>query len=324
MNAINAKLAGWPRERDAVLPTPVHELPSLSALSNVRVFCKRDDLTGFGFGGNKARKLDFLIADALRAPCDTLVATGANQSNFCRMAAAYGCAHGLDVHLVLGGRKPRVPTGNLRLDHLLGARCHHVDSADWADWEAAAESLELALKQQGRTVYRMPVGGSTAVGALGYVEAMAEIMDDEKRLGVTFDTVAFATSSAGTQAGLVVGQALANWPGRVLGFSVSKNSLQQQEDVFRLAQETASLLGVAVDRRRVCVDDSQLGRGYAQPTPECEEAVRFFARHCGVFLDSVYSGKAAAGLLDHLRRGQFAAGRSILFLHTGGNVELLA
>lgn len=324
MNAIEMKLTGIERQRHAILPTPVHELSALAHRSDCRVFCKRDDLTGVGFGGNKARKLDFLIADALRSHCDTLLAVGANQSNFCRMVAAYGSVHEMAVHLVLGGRKPDIPTGNLRLDHLLGAECHHVDSEEWEEWEARAAALEITLKQAGRTVYRMPVGGSTTIGALGYVAAMAEILDDEQRLGVPFDAIVLASSSAGTQAGLVVGQSIAHWPGQVLGFSVAKDQERQRREVFALAQETAGRLGTVIDRSTIWVDDTCLGDGYAQPTQACEDAVRFFARKCGIFLDYVYTGKAAAGLLASLQAGRFAPGSAILFLHTGGNVELLA
>ena len=324
MNPIDIKLAGIARQRCAVLPTPVHELPALSRLTGCRVFCKRDDLTGFGFGGNKARKLDFLIAEALHARCDTLVAVGANQSNFCRMVAAYGSTHALDVQLVLGGAKPDVPTGNLRLDHLLGATCHHVASADWAAWEAAAAAVAAGLQRQGRTVYRMPIGGSTVVGSLGYVAALSEILADEQRLGLHFDAIVFSSSSAGTQAGLVVGKALANWPGQVLGFSVAKPQAQQRQDVLALARQTAERLGTAIDPNSICVDDAYLGAGYAQRTPAGDAAVEFFARQCGIFLDYVYTGKAAAGLLDYLRTGRFAPGRTILFLHTGGNIELFA
>ena len=324
MDRIDVKLAGIARQKCAVLPTPAHELPALSQLSGCRVFCKRDDLTGFGFGGNKARKLDFLIAEAILAQSDTLVAVGANQSNFCRMVAAYGSAQDMAVHLVLGGEKPDIPKGNLWLDHLLGATCHHVDSADWNEWEAAAAAVADDLRRSGRTVYRMPIGGSTVIGSLGYVAGMSEIMDDEQRLNLHFDTIVFASSSAGTQAGLVVGQALAEWPGQVLGFSVAKQQAHQQQDVFALAKQTASRLGTSIDRNNICVDDTYLGEGYAQRTKACEEAVEFFARKCGIFLDYVYTGKAAAGLLDYLRTGRFAPGSTILFLHTGGNIELFA
>lgn len=324
MDAIDTRLSGIPRQRRALVPTPVHELDGHPGAGTCRVFCKRDDLTGFGFGGNKARKLDFLIEDALLGGCDTLLAVGANQSNFCRMVAAYGSANGLEVHLVLGGARPADPTGNLRLDLLLGAECHHVESADWDAWEAEAAALERDLRGRGRAVYRMPVGGSTPVGALGYVAAMSEILDDGQRLGVRFDTIVFASSSAGTQAGLVVGKALARWPGQVLGISTAKSRERQERDVLDLAQAAAARLGAAVDRRDVLVDDSFLGAGYAQATGPCEEAVRWFARSHGIFLDHVYTGKAAAALLDGLRSGRFPPGSRVLFLHTGGNVELFA
>lgn len=322
MDLIDKKLIGIERQRHAVLPTPMHELPELSRISDYRVFCKRDDLTGFGFGGNKARKLDFLISDALSSQCDTLVTVGANQSNFCRMVAAYGSAHEMDVHLVLGGKKPDIPTGNLRLDHMLGAECHHVDSPDWDEWEARAIVLETELRKAGRKVYRMPIGGSTEIGALGYVAAMSEILDDEKHLDLNFSAVVFASSSGGTQAGLVVGKAIAGWPGQIIGFSVARESKLLRQDVFVLAEKTARRLGVTIDRRDISVDDSYLGDSYARKTEECRSAVDFFARRCGIFLDYVYSGKAAAGLLDYLKRGRFTPGSSILFLHTGGNIEL--
>jgi len=324
MDLIERKLAGIERKRHAILPTPVHELSALSGLSDCRVFCKRDDLTGFGFGGNKARKLDFLISDALSAQCDTLIAVGANQSNFCRMVAAYGSVNALAVHLVLGGKKPEIPTGNLRLDHMLGARCHHVDSSDWDEWESRAVALEAKLRKEERKVYRMPIGGSTDIGALGYVAAMSEILDDEKRLGLHFSSIVFASSSAGTQAGLVVGKSIANWPGQVLGFSVAKESRLLRKDVFTLAEKTARRLGTTIDRRSVCVDDSYLGDSYAGGTEECRDAVEFFAIKCGIFLDYVYTGKAAAGVLDYLKTGRFPSGSSILFIHTGGNIELFA
>lgn len=322
MGDIREKLEGFARLRHSLLPTAVHKLEFLSEEYGVNVYCKRDDLTGFGFGGNKTRKLDFLVADALEQGCDTLIAIGANQSNFCRMAAAYGVASSLEVHLVLGGKQPENPTGNLRLDHLLGVACHHVDSADWDQWAHEAERLEKALTSQGKRVYRMPVGGSTARGALGYVEAFAEILADQTRLGVEFDAIIHASSSAGTQAGLVVGQALADWPGQVVGISVAKPQAEQQQDVLDLAWATAAELGASVEASTVIVDDSYLGSAYAARTPGCEEAVALFAQQAGIFLDYVYSGKAAAALIGYLRQGRFDSGANVLFVHTGGNIEL--
>lgn len=322
VTVIKEKLGGFGRLGHSLVPTPVHRLDFLSDEFGVNVLCKRDDLTGFGFGGNKTRKLDFLIAEALAAECDTLIAIGANQSNFCRMATAYGVAAGLEVHLVLGGTRPENPTGNLRLDHILDARCHHVDSADWDRWVQEAEQLEAQLTARGKKVYRMPVGGSTARGTLGYVDAFAEILADQQRLGMEFDAIFHASSSAGTQAGLVVGQAIAQWPGRIIGVSVAKPAAEQQKDVLALAQETAATLDVTVVAEQVIVDDDYLGDCYAARTPACAEAVTLFARRAGIFLDYVYSGKAAAALLGYLRQGRFDRSANLLFLHTGGNIEL--
>ncbi|UCD53502.1 MAG: D-cysteine desulfhydrase family protein [Phycisphaerales bacterium] len=322
MGDIQERLSGFPRLRRSLLPTPVQRLDFLADEYGAEVYCKRDDLTGFGFGGNKTRKLDFLIADALNAGCDALIAIGANQSNFCRMAAAYGVASRLEVHLVLGGQEPEHPTGNLRLDHLLGVTCHHIDSADWDCWAEEAERLERDLTAQDKKVYRMPVGGSTARGALGYVDAFAEILADQGRLGIEFEAILHASSSAGTQAGLVVGQALAGWPGRVVGISVAKPRAVQQQDVLDLARATAAEIGLRVEPSGVAVEDGYLGPGYAARTPGCEEAVALFARRAGIFLDYVYSGKAAAALIDYLRQGRFERGAPVLFIHTGGNIEL--
>jgi D-cysteine desulfhydrase family pyridoxal phosphate-dependent enzyme len=322
MPSIADKLRSFPRLRNSLLPTPVHRLDFLSDECCTNVFCKRDDLTGFGFGGNKTRKLDFLVAQAMALECSTLIAVGANQSNFCRMAAAYGVACGMEVHLVLGGSEPKTLTGNLRLDHLLGVTCHHIDSSDWDDWAHQAEGIEARLSQQGRKVYRMPVGGSTARGALGYVDAFSEILADQSRLAVEFDVIIHASSSAGTQAGLVVGQAITGWPGRIIGVSVAKPRAALEKDVLDLASATAAEIGARVDASNIIVDDDYIGAGYAARTPSCEEAVTLFARRLGIFLDYVYTGKAAAALIDYLRQGRFGPVAHVLFIHTGGNIEL--
>jgi L-cysteate sulfo-lyase len=319
---IREKLKPFPRLYHSLLPTPAHRLDGLSDEYGVNVYCKRDDLTGFGFGGNKTRKLDFLLAEALDLGRNTLIAIGANQSNFCRMAAAYGVACGLEVHLVLGGREPAHPTGNLRLDHLLGVTCHHVDSSDWDTWAKEAEKLEAELTSRGKKVYRMPVGGSTPRGALGYVDAFAEIISDQSRLGVEFDAILHASSSAGTQAGLVVGRATVEWRGSVIGISVAKPKAEQEKDVLDLAQATASEIDAHIDPMSIIVDDNYVGEGYAVRTPGCEEAVTLFAQRMGIFLDYVYTGKAAAGLIDTLRKGRFEKNANVLFIHTGGNIEL--
>lgn len=322
MPNIQQILSRFTRLYNSLLPTPVHRLDCLSDEFGVNVYCKRDDLTGFGFGGNKTRKLDFLLPDALGLGCDTLIAIGANQSNFCRMAASYGVAGGMEVHLVLGGKQPKNPSGNLRLDHLLGVVCHHLDSSNWDDWACEAEELEGKLAAKGRKVYRMPVGGSTALGALGYVDAFAEIMQDQARLGVEFDAILHASSSAGTQAGLVTGQAASDWGGHIIGISVAKPQAELEKEVLDLSRQTAALIGISVDASNIAVDDGYIGEGYAAKTPGCAEAVALFAQHIGIFLDFVYTGKAAAALIDYLRKGRFDKDANVLFIHTGGNIQL--
>ncbi|HOO78139.1 MAG TPA: pyridoxal-phosphate dependent enzyme [bacterium] len=323
--ALRERLRPFPRLGYSLLPTPVMPLAGLSRRFGVEVWCKRDDLTGFAFGGNKTRKLDFLIAQALELGCDTLVAIGANQSNFCRMAAAYGTAVGLDVRLVLGGKDETDPTGNLRLDRILGASCLHIDSTSWEDWGTEAQTLEERLEREGRKVFRLPVGGSTPTGALGYVDAWAEILDDGKRVGIDFGTVVHSSSSAGTQAGLMAGTTLTGWEGTILGISAAHPGEVLAEEALALSRSTLELLGEphAIPGPAE-VDDGWVGPGYGIRTRECEEAVRRFAREYGIFLDYVYSGKAAAALLSFLEEGRFDRGEAVLFIHTGGNVELLA
>ncbi len=322
MPTIQESLRPFPRLHNSLVPTPVHRLDYLSDEYGVNVYCKRDDLTGFGFGGNKTRKLDFLLADALGQGCDTLIAIGANQSNFCRVAASYGVSGGMEVHLVLGGKQPENPTGNLRVDHLLGVACHHVDSSDWDNWACEAEKLEKTLTAQGKKVYRMPVGGSTPRGALGYVDAFSEIIADQSRLGVEFDAVIHASSSAGTQAGLIVGQVISGWKGQIIGVSVANPQAELRRDVLDLARATAAETNAVVDPSSIVIDDGYIGEGYAARTAGCQEAVAMFARRFGIFLDYVYTGKAAAALIDYLRRGRFDRGTNVLFIHTGGNIEL--
>jgi D-cysteine desulfhydrase family pyridoxal phosphate-dependent enzyme len=322
MRLIDERLRGVPVEIRSILPTPIHELGPLSDLLGVEIYCKRDDLTGFGLGGNKSRKLDYLLPHAKSKGADTLVAVGANQSNFCRMVAAYGRVNDMEVHLVLGGKRPEKPTGNLLVDHMLGAEIHHVDSMSWDRWEAEAASVEAKLAEQGRKTYRMPVGGSTPIGALGYVQAMSEIMDDEERLGVSFGTIIHASSSGGTQAGLVVGKEIAGWPGRIVGMSVAKDTEAQQRDVDALAGKVGRFLDVDVVGADVIADDAYLGDTYGAKTDQCREAVDMFARKCGIFLDYVYTGKAAAGLIDYARTDRFQKGEKVLFIHTGGNLEI--
>lgn len=324
LTVVDRAVALLPRVALAELPTPLTRLARLSRQFGRRLYCKRDDLTGFAFGGNKARKLEFLLANARQANVDTLVAVGGVQSNFCRLAAAAAARTGLDCFLVLGGTRPRTPSGNVVLDQILGARINYCESDSWEDWEQAAEQLTARLRRRGHNVFSMPIGGSTPIGAIGYAVALAEILRDARRLGINIDHIIHATSSGGTQAGLLVGKALTGWPGQIHGICVAGRKVDLANKVFRIANSAAQLVGAKVSPHDVDIDDAFLGAGYGRPTEAGLVAIETFARQEGLFLDRVYTGKAGAALLSYLDAERFAANEVVLFLHTGGAVELFA
>ena len=320
---LQERLKSFPRVPLSLVPTPCHRLNALSEKYGVEVYCKRDDMTGFGFGGNKSRKLEFLMGEAKEHGCDTLLTCGGIQSNFCRLSAAAGAVVGMSVHLVLGGHKPAVATGNVLLDEMLGAVIHYVESSDWSDWEKHMERVAEELEAGGRKVFIMPVGGSVPVGVAGYTAVFSEILMDQERLGITFDHIIHASGSGGTQAGLVVGKDLTAWAGRITGVSVAMDRGTLEEKVFGLALETAGILGGRAKRESVVVDDRFIGPGYAVKTAEAQKAIEVFARREGIFLDNVYTGKAGGALLHWLEKG-LLSGERVLFLHTGGLPELFA
>ncbi|MCH7492656.1 D-cysteine desulfhydrase family protein [Patescibacteria group bacterium] len=304
------------------LPTPINKLEILSEELGQNLWIKRDDLTGFAFGGNKTRKLDLLIADALDRKYDTLVAVGANQSNFCRIVAAYGSRYGLATHLVLGGMKPDNPTGNLRVAHIYGAIVHHYDTSDWERLEEKSRQLSKELFKQGKKVYLLPIGGSTPLGSSGYIEAIKEIKDFESENNISFDKLFVVAGSGGMQAGLIVGKVLYKWPGAIIGISVSWAKPEQEKIIYSLAKEIAKIYHVEIDRKQIIIDDNYIGPGYGQSTPEAEAAIKLFAQKEGIMLDSYYTGKGAAGLLDYIEQSKVSSQENILFLHSGGNIQL--
>lgn len=307
----------------SLLPTPLYRLENISKMFNANIYCKRDDMTGFAFGGNKTRKLEFLLSDAVMKKADTLIGIGGVQSNFCRIASAAGAKYGLDVHLVLGGsKKPRLATGNLLLDNLFGAKTHFVESENWNEWENYANNLREELTKKSKNVYWMPIGGSSPVGALGYVSAFDEIVADSKKMKVKFDFILHASASAGTQSGLVVGAELNKWRGKVIGFGVSKNKKQLSKEIIKLTGTVAETFGLKVNDKKIIVDSGFMGQKYGAITDEGKEAVDIFAKKEGILLDYVYSGKAASGMIGYLRKKLFDKNANILFLHTGGNIHL--
>ena len=299
--------------------TPVDRLTRLEAALGPacpQLFMKRDDLLSFGLGGNKVRKMQAVAAEALAAGADTLITCGGVQSNHARATAAAGAALGLSVELVLNGTASSQPSGNARLDHLFGAAIHYVSSRD----DRAPKMTELAnrLKREGRHPFVVPLGASTPTGALGFARGVAEIATG----GLRPDAIVFASSSGGTQAGLVAGCALFGLTPRILGISADESSATLAGTVSSLLSAVAMRLGAKPETvgatRGVDVDDAFVGEGYGVPTPASTEAIELTARREGILLDPVYTAKAMAGLIARVRRGEFTKDQTVLFWHTGG------
>ncbi len=313
-----------PRVRLAYLPTPLEELPRLTAaLGGPRIWIKRDDQTGLATGGNKARKLEFSVADALRQGVDTLITLGAVQSNHCRQTAAAAARCGLRCVVVLRGHAPEHWTGNLLLDHLLGAQ---VVFAGDRTREAMAAEVEAREQAAGRRPYLIPVGASNAVGALGFVAAIEELDGQLAERGLRADRVVFASSSGGTQTGLALGAKAIGFRGQIAAIAIDSTRAELQATVAAIAAPTARLLGldVTLSPQEVTAYDGYLGAGYAIMGEPEQEAIELAARTEGILLDPVYTGRAMAGLIDLIRRGEFGKGETVIFWHTGGSAALYA
>ncbi len=306
----------------AHLPTPLEPLPRLTAqLGGPELWIKRDDQTGLATGGNKARKLEFLVADALAQGADTLITAGAAQSNHARQTAAAAAKFGLTCTLVLRGQEPPQVQGNLLLDRLLGAE------VIWTGDQALAEAMTQVagdLQAAGRRPYVVPYGGSNPTGASGYTAAMEELLAQRAERDLHFDHIVLASSSGGTQAGLVVGARALEYEGHILGISVDLQADTLQRRLAGLATATADHLGLGFTfaSEDFAVNDDYLGGGYGIVGELEREAIRTMARTEGVLLDPVYTGRAFGGLLDLIRRGAFSRGERVLFWHTGGTAGL--
>ena len=322
-------LARFPRRRYTPAPTPIEPLERLSReLGGPEIWIKRDDLTGLTGGGNKTRKLEFLVADALAQGADTLITVGAPQSNHCRLTLAAAVKEGLRCRLVIEERVPGTydpaATGNNFLFDLLGVEAVSVVPAG-ADLNAAMAGHADAVRAEGRVPYVIPGGGSNALGALGYAACAEELLAQTFHMGLALDAVVCASGSAGTHAGLLVGLLGSSAQIPLVGVNVRRPRAEQEGNVHALAEQTAALLKLpSVPRDSVVALDDWVGGGYSIPTDEMVEAVRMLARLEGVLLDPVYTGKAMAGLIGLVRRGEFRDGRKVLFVHTGGSPALYA
>jgi len=319
-------LAATPRVALAHLPTPLEPLPRLSQALGIELYVKRDDCTGLATGGNKARKLEFLLADALAQGADTLTTKGGLQSNHVRQTAAAAARWGLGCHLIVADVVPDTDpdyaeTGNLFLDRLLGATCHRAA----ADEREAVEARVLdELRAEGRNPYAIPYGGSNVLGALGYVQASLELAEQCAARELTPDVLLHASGSSGTQAGLVVGHTGLGLATRILGIDVNHDAGWLRGEVLKLTRATADYLKLPDPSPRVEVLEGYAGPGYGVPTPAMREAVLRVARAEGLLLDPVYTGKAFAGLIDLVERGEIEPGAKVVFLHTGGVPGLFA
>ncbi len=302
-------------------PTPLVELKSLtSELKGPKIYIKRDDQSGLAMGGNKTRKLEFLIGDALSKKCDVIITGGAQQSNHCRQTAAAAAKEGLECHLVLGGEQPDRVTGNLLLDTLFGATLHFC--GELRKGEKIPEIFNQLIAQ-GKKPYIIPYGGSNTIGALGFVAAVQEIQQQMKAQNLHFREVVFASSSGGTQAGLMVGKTLFKADFNILGICIDKDEIEGvslEKYILNLANQLAYAIELNIDFStqdvHLCTD--YLGKGYGKVSTAEKEAIKLLARTEGILLDPVYTAKAMAGLIDLIRKQRYSKADKVLFWHTGG------
>ena len=324
-------LAQFPRRGYVTAPTPLEYLPNFSKAlgAGIDVFMKRDDMLPGAGGGNKTRKLDFCVADALQKGCDTLITCGAVQSNHCRLTLAWAVHEGMDCHLVLEERVPGSynpeASGNNFLYQLLGVKSITVVSKG-TDMMAAMQGVADKLAAEGRKPYVIPGGAANALGALGYVACMEEIMAQMFAMGLSFDHMVVPSGSAGTHGGIIAGMIGNNINIPVTGIGVNRPKPVQENAVLTVANQALELLGVEqrVPADKVTCFDDYVGPGYSLPTDAMVEAVKLLAQTEAVLLDPVYSGKAMSGLIDLARKDYFAKGSKVLFLHTGGSPALYA
>ncbi len=323
-------LSSFARVSLAHLPTPLEHLPRLSKhLGGPDIFVKRDDCTGLATGGNKTRKLEYSMGEALQQGADTIITVGAVQSNHVRQTAAAACKLGLACEVMLEHRVQDPSdtyrnSGNVFLDRIFGANLREYPAG--ADFDSAMEEVAAEIRGQGGKPYWVPGGASNAIGALGYVGCGVELLSQFKEQALSIDHIVSATGSAGTHAGLAVGLRGSGSDLPILGIGVNAPQDAQEEKVYNLAVTTAELVGEpgCVSRDDIVADCNYVGSGYGEHTESMNEAILMLARLEGLLFDPVYSGKALAGMIDHIRQGRFTKGQQIVFLHTGGSAGLFA
>ncbi len=320
-------LSDLPRVKLTDFPTPVYHLKQLTNhLDGPAIYMKRDDLTGLCMGGNKTRKLEYLLGDAREKKADILITAGGIQSNHCRLTAAAATAKGFDCELVLAGSQPDTPNGNLLLDNLMGAK---INWCEREDRDKILIQVAERLENEGRIPYMIPVGGSNSVGTLGYVNAMIELKTQLEHMEIIPDHIVFATSSGGTQAGLTLGARLTGFKGKVFGMSIDQvktGGVAFPPDLVKIANQAAVRINsdIRLTEDDFLVNYDYLGAGYAVPGDLEWNAIKILARLEGILLGPVYTARAMGGLFDMIKKGVIKKGETVLFWHTGGTPELFA
>ena len=306
-----------PRVNLGFFPTPIQTLPRLSRRLGREILIKRDDLSGLAMGGNKARKLRFLVAEAIAQECDTLIATGFLQSNNVVQTAAAAARCGLKCILALEAHRPGDIRGNVLLSNLLGAEIRYAGDRPIRE---IIDGIKADVAAMGGKAYAMPPGGSTGIGVAGFVEAAVEARAQLREMGKAADVIVLATGTGGTQAGLLLGSKILDWPIAIVGISTGKSEEELQTAIPAMAAESACALGVdcRIESREVIVSEEYIGEGYARPGLADFEAIRTVARQEGILTDPVYTGRAMHGMIDLLKRGRMSVSGPILFWHTGG------
>jgi D-cysteine desulfhydrase len=305
----------------AHLPSRIEYLERFSReLNGPEIYIKRDDDTSCLLSGNKVRKLEFFLAEALEKGADTLITCGGIQSNHARATAIAAKRFGLNCHLILRGKAAQSFDGNYLLDSLVGAKVTFVTKSEYLNRDQIFDKLEKNLIRQGKNPYSIPEGGSNGLGAVGYVKAMEEIRDQMREMGIEFDTIVIPVGSGGTYAGLLIGKTFFNIRAEVVGFNISGTAQYFFEIIFRCVREAENLLkkNFHPTMDEIKIIDGYVGKGYARSRPEEVSLIRNIAQLEGIVLDPVYTGKTMYGLVDQIKRGRFKRGQKILFIHTGG------
>ena len=313
----------------AQTPTPIQHLEKWSKkLGGPQIWIKRDDLTGIGLTGNKVRKLEVVVADALKMGADTLITCGGAQSNHARTTAIVAAQLGLKCHLVLrDAHHTPLLKANLLLDKIVGATIHAVTRNEYASSiDQIMSNLAEYLREEGAKPYIIPEGASNALGAIGYYRAFMETLSQLQSMRISMDAIVCATGSGGTQAGLILGKMVSGWQGEIISFNVCDDEIFFLKKIGSILTEIDKLFGIncVVDKEAIKIIDGYVGPGYGKVSSRELEMITEFSRAEGIFLDPVYTGKAMVGLVDQIEKGRFDRSQNVLFLHTGGLYELFA